>query len=79
MPPNGPLKSEYAVYMICFDSFAFSYIVMCVEILSYMFRWGQNPSAVSLKTPSDSVFWVPIVMRIDVHILSMQFMRAMGR
>jgi len=79
MPRNAPLKSEHAMYMFCFDSFESSYIVMCVERLSYMFQWGRNPSAVLLKTPSDSVVCVPIVVRIDIYILSMQFMRAMGR
>jgi len=78
MPPNAPLKSEYDVYMFCLDSFASSYIVMCVDRLSYMFRWERNPSAVSLNIPSDSAVYVPIVVKIDVQILSMHFMRAMG-
>jgi len=67
------------VYMFCLDSFASSNIVICVERLSYIFLWDQNPSVVSLKFPSDFAVWFPIVMRIDVHILSMQFVRAMGR
>jgi hypothetical protein len=33
---------------------------------------------VSLKIPSDSVVWVLMLVRIDVHSLSMQFIRAMG-
>ena len=79
MPPNAPLKSEYDVYIFCWDSLASSYIVMCVDKLSYMLRWGRNPSAMSLKTPSDSAVSVPKIVRMDVHSLSMQFMRAMGR
>ena len=67
------------MYMFCWDSFASSYIEMCVVRLSYMFLWGLNPSAVSLKTPSDSAVSVPKIVRMDVHNLSMQFIRAMGR
>ena len=52
--------------------------MMCVERLSYMFLLDRNPSAVSLKTSSDSAVWVPILVRMDVHKLSMQFIRAMG-
>jgi hypothetical protein len=44
-----------------------------------MFLWDLKPSAVSLKIPSDSAVWVPMMARIDVQSLSMQFMRAMGR
>ncbi len=55
-----------------------SYIVICVDRLSYMLRRGRNPSAVSLKTPSDSAVSVPRIIRMDVHIFSMQFVRAMG-
>ncbi len=64
--------------MCCLDSLASSYIVMCVDKLSYMLRWERNQSAVSLKIPSDSAVCVPIVVRMDVQILSMQFIRAMG-
>ena len=53
--------------------------MICVEKLSYMFSWDRNPSALSVRTPSDSAVYVPIVVRIDVPNLSMQFMRAMGR
>ena len=60
------------------EIFASSYIMMCVERLSYVFLWERNPSAVSLKAPSDSVVWVPLIERIDVHNLSMQFIIAMG-
>ena len=63
--------------MFRFENFASSRIMMCVEMLSYMFLWDHNPSAVSLKTPSDSVAWVPMLARIDVRSLSIQFIRAM--
>ncbi len=66
------------MYIFRFEIFASSYIMMCVERLSYMFPWDQNPSAVSLKAPSDSAVWVPMLARMDVHSLSMQFIRAMG-
>ena len=36
----------------------------------------RNPSAVN--TPSDSAVCVPIVVRMEVHILNMQFSKAMG-
>ena len=64
--------------MFLSEIFASSYNMMCVERLSYMFLCDRNPSAVSLKIPSDSVVWVPMLVRMDVHSLSMQFMSAMG-
>ena len=76
--PKAPLKSEYAVYMFRFEILASSYIMACVERLSYIFLWERNPSAASLKTPSDSVVWVPMQVRMDVQSLSIQFIRAMG-
>ena len=62
----------------CFDSLASLFMVMCVDMLPYMFLWDRKPSAVSLKIPSDSAVWVPMMARIDVQSLSMQFMRASG-
>ena len=64
--------------MFLFESFASSYIMMCIERLSYMFLVEQNPFAVSLKTPSDFAVCVPMLVRMDAHSLSMQFIRAMG-
>ena len=78
IPPKAPLKSEYAVYIFRFEIFASSYIMMWVERMSYMFLWERNPSAVSLKTPLDSVVWVPMLVRTDVHSLKMQFIKAIG-
>jgi hypothetical protein len=34
---------------------------------------------VTLKIPPDSALWVPMMVRIDVQSLRMQFIRAMGR
>ncbi len=65
--------------MFLLDSLASSYIVMCVDMLSYMLRWDRKPSAVVLKIPCDSVVWVPMMVRMDVQILSMQFVRAIER
>jgi hypothetical protein len=79
MPPNATLKSEYAVNMFFCYSLASSYIVMRVDMLSYMFLLNRKPSTVSLKIPSDSAVWVPMMVGIDVHSLSMQIMKAMGR
>ena len=79
IPPNAPLKSEYAVYMFLFDNLASSYMVMWVDMLSYMFLWDLKPYAVTLKIPPDSALWVPMMVRIDVQSLRMQFIRAMGR
>jgi hypothetical protein len=44
-----------------------------------MFLWVLNPTAVSLKIPSDAAVWMPMMVRIDVQILKIQFIRAMGR
>ena len=54
-------------------------MVMCVDMLSYMFLWDLKPYVVSLKTPLDSAVWVPRMVRIDVQSLRMQFIKAMGR
>ena len=43
-----------------------------------MLMCDRNPSAVSLKTPPASDVWVPMLVSIDVHILRMQFIKAMG-
>jgi len=43
IPPNAPLESEYAVYMLYLQSLVSSYIVMCVERLAYMFFVGSEP------------------------------------
>ncbi len=66
------------MYMFLLEIVASSYIMMCVERLSYIFLWERNPSDVSLKMPSASAVWVPMLVRMDVHSLSMQFMNAMG-
>ena len=47
--------------MYRFENVASSYIMMCVERLSYIFLRERNPSDVLLKTPSDSVVWVPML------------------
>jgi hypothetical protein len=64
--------------MLRLEIFASSYIMMCVERLSYIFLWERNPSALLLKMPSNSVVCVQMLVRMDVHSLSMQFVRAMG-
>ena len=79
IPPNAPLKSKYAVYMFYLDIFASSYMVMCADMLSYMFLWDLKPSAVSLNIPSDSAIWLPMLVRIDVYNLRIQFIKAMVR
>ncbi len=64
--------------MLRFEIFESLYIIMCVERLLYMFLCERNPSAVSPKMPSDSVVWVPMLVRMDVHNLRIQFIRDMG-
>jgi hypothetical protein len=64
--------------MFRFEILAASYVIMCVERLSYIFLWERNPPAVPLKTPSDSTVWVLMLVRMDVHSLRMQFISAMG-
>ena len=54
------------VYVFFFEISASSYIMICVERLSNMFLCVRNPYAVSLKTPSDFVFRVPMFVRMDV-------------
>ena len=53
--------------MFRFEIFMSSYIMMCVERLSDIFLWERNLVAMSLKMPSDSVAWVPMLVRMDVH------------
>jgi hypothetical protein len=60
-------------------SLASSHIVMCVDMLLYMLRRDRKPSAVLLKIPCDSVVWVPMMVRMDVKLLSMQLIREIGR
>ena len=64
---------------VCFDILASSYIVMCVERLSYILICRLNPSAVSLRIPCASVQGEPMFVRIEVHSLSMPFIIAIGR
>ena len=64
--------------MFLLKFFAYSYIMMCIERLSYIFLWERNPSAMSLKMSSASVVWDHVLVKIDVHSLSMQFVSAMG-
>jgi len=64
--------------MFHFDIVASSYIMTCVDRLSYIFLWERNPSAVSLKMPPESDVWVPMLVKMDVHSFSLQFIRAMG-
>ncbi len=64
--------------MFRFKIFASSYIMMCVERLPYMFMCDRIPSAVSLKIPPDFALRVPMLVRMDVHSLSIQFINAMG-
>ena len=78
IPPKASFESEQAVYMFRFKICASSYIMICVERLSYMLLWDRNSSAVSLKMPSDSVVWVLMLVRMDVQNLNMQFISAMG-
>ena len=65
--------------MFCFcKSLASSYIIIWVDRLSYMFLWERKPSAVSLTMPSASLVWAPMLVRMKVHSLSIQFIMAIG-
>ena len=75
---EGTLEDRVGCAYILLEIFASSYIMLCVERLSYMFMWERNPSAVSLNMHSDSAVWVPMLVRMDVHNSRMQFIRAMG-
>ena len=75
---EGTLEIQVDCVYVSFEMLASSYIMMCVERLSHVFMWEWNPSTVSLKTPLDSVVWVSILVRTDVHSLSMQFIRTIG-
>ncbi len=61
------------------DILASSYIIMCVERLSYIFICRLKPSAVSLRMPCASAQGEPIFIRMEVQSLSMPFISASGR
>jgi len=57
------------------DSLASSYIMMCVDRLSYIFLWRLNPSVVSLSISYASAHGEPMFGSMEVH--SILFMTAM--
>ena len=60
------------------DIFAFSYIMMCVDRVSYIFLCRLNPHAVSLGILCASAHGEPMFVRMEVYSLSVPFMRAIG-
>ena len=62
--------------MFRLEIFASSYIMMCVERLSYMFLCDRNPSAVSLKTLLAFAVRVPMLVSMDLHICRLQYLKA---
>ena len=64
---------------VFFDILASSYIMMCVERLSYIFLCLLKPSAVSLRMPCASAQGEPMFVRIEVQSLSMPFISAIGQ
>ena len=60
------------------ESLASSYIIICVDELSYIFLWRLNPSAVSPIIPCASAHRKSIFMSMEVHSLSIPFMSAIG-
>ncbi len=64
---------------VFFYILASSYIIMCVERLSYIFLCHLNSSVVSLRMPCASAQGEHVFVRIEVQSLSMQFISAIGR
>ena len=60
------------------DILAFSYIMVRVDRLSYIFLYLLNPSAVSLNIPWNSTHGEPMFVRMEVQILRMPFTRTIG-
>ncbi len=48
---EGAFEVRVGCVYVTFGEIVSSYIMMCVEMLSYIFLWERNPSAMSLKIP----------------------------
>ena len=66
------------MYMFLFYILESSYVMMCVDMLSYRFLCRINPLAVPLSIPCDSAHGEPIFLRMKVKSLRMPFMRVVG-
>ena len=75
---EGAFEIGVSRVYVFFDILASSYIMMCVERLSYTFLCRLKPSDVSLRTPCASAQGEPMFVRMEVHSLSMPFISAMG-
>ncbi len=75
---EGAFEVGLCPVYVFFDTLASSYIMICVERLSYIFLCRLNPSAVSLRMPCASAHGEPMFVRIEAHILSMPFISAIG-
>ena len=76
--PEGAFEIGVGRVYVLFDILASSYIIMCVERLSYIFLCRLKPSAVSLRMPCDSAQGEPMFVRMEVHSFSMPFISAIG-
>ena len=76
---EGAFEVRVGRVYVFFDILASSYIMMCVEMLSYIFLCRLKPSAVSLRMPCASAQGKPMFVRIEVQSLSMPFIIAIGR
>ena len=66
------------MYVFFFYILASSYIMICVERLSYIILCRLKPSAVSLRVTCVSAQGEPMFVRIEVQSLSMPFISAIG-
>ena len=64
---------------VFFDILTSSYIMMCVERLSYIFPYRLKPSDVSLRMSYASAQGEPMFVRIEVQSSSIPFISAIGR
>ena len=61
-----------------FDILASSFIIMFVDRLPYIFMCRLNPFDVSLNISRTSTHGKPMFVRMEVHSLSIPFIRAIG-
>jgi len=76
--PEGAFEIGVGHVYVFLDILASSYIMMCVERLSYIFLCLLNPSVVALRIPCGSGHVQPMFVRIEVRSLSMPFISAIG-
>ena len=77
--PEGSFEIGVGRVYVFFYLLASSYIMMCVETLSYIFLCRLKLFVVSLRMPCASAQGEPMFARNEVHSSSMAFISAIGR